>query len=535
MKYFNNKFVICLSIQLVISFTIMAATCKQTVPNSALVKDGTLVMSTNPTLPPLQFVDSTGTLRGMRVKLGKEVAKRLCLKPEYIRIEFSAMIPGLQAGRWDMINTGIFWNPKRAAMMNMIPYESAAISISVKKGNPLGISKKEDLAGKILIDTTVPLQKEVTKVKLPSLGSAALVAQAVLGPETEVVSALQNIGSHLVGSKEEIKAEVLVTGNNEETVSTGISNIAFEPIHKFRTDIMTGKFTVDANDNGKTFLCSGANASGIISHGGDYSFDVFNISDNAIELFKTEADSFNSPVHTLSPTGGMEFSYKDSSLTSGPSTGVITPLPSIVSFDDNYYEGEDGEPEVFLIDGISGLDLSAGNLSSKSLLVNISDRDCAVAGASLGSMSGMLFDSDASRSNLVDSGVIVVDHDQIVLTSDDSGLTGVINTDSTLVLPSGFSDAEHVTFLNSKNEEARVISASGYGHLPVVELLINNKANITAWDNEAVRWASKNGHIDVVKLLINHKADITAGNNYALRMAAKNNHIDVVNYIKSIL
>ena len=33
-------------------------------------------------------------------------------------------------------------------MMKMIPYESAAISISVKKGNPLGISRKEDLAGR---------------------------------------------------------------------------------------------------------------------------------------------------------------------------------------------------------------------------------------------------------------------------------------------------------------------------------------------------------------------------------------------------
>ena len=148
MRNLSLRVVCLISIQLIISFAIMGATCKQTVPNSALVKNGTLVMSTNPTLPPLQFVDSTGKLKGMRVTLGKEVAKRLCLKPEYIRIEFSAMIPGLEAGRWDMINTGIFWNPKRAAMMNMIPYESAAISISVKKGNPLGISKKEDLAGK---------------------------------------------------------------------------------------------------------------------------------------------------------------------------------------------------------------------------------------------------------------------------------------------------------------------------------------------------------------------------------------------------
>ena len=148
MKNFNLKLISFISIQLFLSYSVMAATCKQTVPDSALVKKGTLVMSTNPTLPPLQFVDSTGKLKGMRITLGKEVAKRLCLKPEYIRIEFSAMIPGLQAGRWDMINTGIFWNSKRAAMMNMIPYESAAISISVKKGNPLGISKQEDLAGK---------------------------------------------------------------------------------------------------------------------------------------------------------------------------------------------------------------------------------------------------------------------------------------------------------------------------------------------------------------------------------------------------
>ena len=47
----------------------------------------------------MQFVDSTGEPKGMRITLGNETAKRLCLKPEYIRIEFSAMIPGLQAGR----------------------------------------------------------------------------------------------------------------------------------------------------------------------------------------------------------------------------------------------------------------------------------------------------------------------------------------------------------------------------------------------------------------------------------------------------
>lgn len=127
-----------------------AQDCEPKVSDDALIKPGTLVMSTNPTLPPMQFVDSSGELKGMRITLGNEVAKRLCLEPEYIRIEFSAMIPGLQAGRWDVINTGIFWTEERAAMMQMIPYESQAISISVPSGNPESISKPEDLAGKVV-------------------------------------------------------------------------------------------------------------------------------------------------------------------------------------------------------------------------------------------------------------------------------------------------------------------------------------------------------------------------------------------------
>ena len=122
--------------------------CKSPVPDSALVKKGTLTMSVNPTLPPMQFVDQTGALKGMRVELGEQIAKRLCLTPEYVRIEFSAMIPGLQAGRWDVINTGIFFTEERSKLMQMLVYEDQAISISAAKGNPLKIAKPDDLSGK---------------------------------------------------------------------------------------------------------------------------------------------------------------------------------------------------------------------------------------------------------------------------------------------------------------------------------------------------------------------------------------------------
>ena len=85
---------------------------------------------------------------------------------------------------------------------------------------------KPFLGGKILIDTTVPLSKPVTKVSLPESGSAALEAQHILGEDVHVVSALQNIGSHLVASQESIDAEVLVCGNSDDAVDEVITLIA---------------------------------------------------------------------------------------------------------------------------------------------------------------------------------------------------------------------------------------------------------------------------------------------------------------------
>ena len=113
-----------------------------------LIKAGTLIMSINPTLPPLQYVDDKGELKGMRVEVANELAKRLGLAPEYIRTEFATMIPGLAAKRWDMINTGIFWTEERSKLMYMVPYEQAAISFLAAKGNPLGLKTIDDLAGK---------------------------------------------------------------------------------------------------------------------------------------------------------------------------------------------------------------------------------------------------------------------------------------------------------------------------------------------------------------------------------------------------
>ena len=53
------------------------------------------------------------------------------------------------------------------------------------------------LAGKILIDVTVPLMPpKVSRVELPNGGSAVEAAQKMLGEGVRVVSAFQNISAH---------------------------------------------------------------------------------------------------------------------------------------------------------------------------------------------------------------------------------------------------------------------------------------------------------------------------------------------------
>lgn len=135
---------------LLVSSAAVAQTCEPKIPGHLLTTPGTLTMATSPTLPPMAYADQKGVLKGLRIELGEEVAKRLCLKPSYVSTEYATMVPGLQGGRWDMINAGLFVTPERLKILYMIPYENLAISIStaLKDGKP--IAKVDDLAGKTI-------------------------------------------------------------------------------------------------------------------------------------------------------------------------------------------------------------------------------------------------------------------------------------------------------------------------------------------------------------------------------------------------
>ncbi len=115
-----------------------------------VIEPGVLTMSINATIPPKQFINESGELQGLHVDLGNEIAKRLCLEPKYQNVDFAVQIPGLDADRWDMINTGLYFTDERAGFMQLVPFSVNALALIAADGNPLGISGPEDLAGKVV-------------------------------------------------------------------------------------------------------------------------------------------------------------------------------------------------------------------------------------------------------------------------------------------------------------------------------------------------------------------------------------------------
>jgi NADPH-dependent F420 reductase len=100
-----------------------------------------------------------------------------------------------------------------------VPYAAHSATLS---------ALKPELAGKLVIDITVPLAPpKVREVHLPEGGSAAQEAAQILGPDAKLVATLHHVSSaHLADPAEAIDCDVLVCGDDEAAKTTAMGLIA---------------------------------------------------------------------------------------------------------------------------------------------------------------------------------------------------------------------------------------------------------------------------------------------------------------------
>jgi NADPH-dependent F420 reductase len=161
-----------------------------------------------PPLPALAVLGGTGALGGALARAWARrgyavtIASRSAERAVAAAAELRALEPGAQLDGADLSTAAA----RAAIVVLAVPYAAHRETLEAVRGA---------LAGKILIDTTVPLRPpKVGTVQLPAAGCAAVEAQQLLGPEVRVVSAFQNIAARKLLEDQAADCDVLVAGDD---------------------------------------------------------------------------------------------------------------------------------------------------------------------------------------------------------------------------------------------------------------------------------------------------------------------------------
>ena len=115
---------------------------------AAIKSVGVLKIATDLT-PPISFHDENDRLIGIDADLASALGVILGLKVEMTDVGMgSAIVPSIQAKRFDMSISGINDDPLLEKQLDVIDYMYDATTIMTQKGNPLKISSMSDLCGK---------------------------------------------------------------------------------------------------------------------------------------------------------------------------------------------------------------------------------------------------------------------------------------------------------------------------------------------------------------------------------------------------
>jgi polar amino acid transport system substrate-binding protein len=157
-------------------------------------KSKKIVVASDATWPPMEFIDDSKNIVGFDIDLIKEVAKQAGFEVEIKNVNWDGIFGGLDAGQYDAVISSVTITEERKAVMDFsAPYINAGQVLIVRTESPDSFTKISDLAGKELgaqIGTTGAMEiKKVKEVKLRTYDELGLaVADLVNGRIAGVVA-----------------------------------------------------------------------------------------------------------------------------------------------------------------------------------------------------------------------------------------------------------------------------------------------------------------------------------------------------------
>jgi polar amino acid transport system substrate-binding protein len=127
----------------------------------AIKSDGKLLIGTDPTYAPNEFLDTDGkTVIGFDVELFNAVAAKLGLQTQWQPSKFADIIPGIQSGKYEAGVSSFTINDERKQQVNMVSYFNAGTQWGTKTGNPTGIQPDDACGKKVAVQTATVQETE---------------------------------------------------------------------------------------------------------------------------------------------------------------------------------------------------------------------------------------------------------------------------------------------------------------------------------------------------------------------------------------
>jgi polar amino acid transport system substrate-binding protein len=113
----------------------------------AIKKNGFMTLATDPTDPPLEFYNDKNELVGSEVDLAAALGVVLGIEIKLVPSKFDAIIPGIEAGRFDGSVSGFADRKERQKVVDFVDYFTTSRGYLIKKGAMPDAATRTDLCG----------------------------------------------------------------------------------------------------------------------------------------------------------------------------------------------------------------------------------------------------------------------------------------------------------------------------------------------------------------------------------------------------
>ncbi len=117
-----------------------------------LIDAGIITVGTSGSAPPFSMTTADGTLEGFDIDVMTAVGEALHLEVQFEQLDFAGLLPGLSAGRFDVISSGVTRTPERLASTDFFllsPYIVNGVAIT-RRADENTITGWDSVCGKTM-------------------------------------------------------------------------------------------------------------------------------------------------------------------------------------------------------------------------------------------------------------------------------------------------------------------------------------------------------------------------------------------------